>query len=122
MKCIQSTLKMKIKKEKRMKFTFEMYKEKEKEATLYYFYTNWCPHCKKANPEIEKLMERTGGVVNGVKLIIEKVDCDKDTETADKYEVNGYPTIKLIYNEKIYDYDAKPNVDTLLQFLNTVIE
>ena len=95
--------------------------KKIKEATLYYFYTNWCPHCKKAGPEINKLVEQTGGVINETKLVIEKVDCDKDTETADKFEVNGYPTIKLIYDEKIYDYDAKPNVETLIEFLNTVI-
>ena len=31
----------------------------------------------------------------------------------------GYPTIKLVDNNKIIEYDAKPELDTLHQFLNT---
>lgn len=91
------------------------------EATLYYFYTTWCPYCKVSKPEWNKLKEKSGGVINSTKIIFKEVDCDKDNNLADKYEVTGYPTIKLIYNNKIYNYDAKPSYDTLNEFLNSVI-
>jgi hypothetical protein len=39
---------------------------------------------------------------------------------ADKYKVQGYPTIKMVYNEKIYDYNAKPDINNLLEFVKTV--
>ncbi len=91
------------------------------EATLYLFYTTWCPYCKVSKPEWENLKNQTGGVVKETKIIFREIDCDKNPEIADKYKVDGYPTIKLIYNNKIYDYDAKPSADTLKEFLDSVI-
>ena len=89
-------------------------------ADLYLFYTTWCPHCKKTKPEWEKLKTAIGeNPVNGVKINFVEVDCDEDQATANKFKVEGYPTIKLVRGNKIIEYDAKPQVDTLLQFINT---
>ena len=60
-------------------------------------------------------------MVKGVKIIFKEIDCDQDIEIADKFKVNGYPSIKLVYENKIYDYDAKPNKETLYQFLNSIL-
>jgi len=90
-------------------------------ATLYYFYTTWCPHCKTANPYWESLQTDTNGIINGVQVIFKSVDCDKDTEMAEKFKIINYPTIKLIYNNTIYNYDAKPDTNTLIKFLKSVI-
>lgn len=89
-------------------------------ADLYFFYTTWCPHCKKAMPVWEKFKEKiqpTG--VNGVKINFIEVDCDKDPDTASRFNVEGYPTIKLSHNKKVVEYDAKPDIDTLNQFLQS---
>ena len=91
------------------------------EATLYLFFTTWCPYCKVSRPEWTKFKEQTGGVIKSTKIIFREIDCDKNPEIADKYKVDGYPTIKLVYDNKIYDYDARPSVDTLTEFLNSVI-
>lgn len=89
-------------------------------ATLYFFYTVWCPHCKTAQPVWKNLKDKIGDKkINGVKLNFVEVDCDKDTETANKFKVEGYPTIKLVKGNKVIEYDAKPDNDTLMQFLNT---
>ena len=37
------------------------------------------------------------------------------------YKIEGYPTIKLVKDNQIIDYDAKPTKATLTQFLNTVV-
>ena len=89
-------------------------------ATIYFFYTVWCPHCKTAQPVWKSLKEKIGDKkINGVKLSFVDVDCDKDTDTADKFKVEGYPTIKLVKGNKVIEYDAKPDSYTLMQFLNT---
>lgn len=90
------------------------------EVELYYFYTNWCPYCKKAKPEWEKLKEEYENKnVNGNIVYFREIDCEKDEKTPDQFKVEGYPTIKLVANGKIIEYDAKPNYETLVEFLNT---
>jgi thiol-disulfide isomerase/thioredoxin len=89
-------------------------------ADLYLFYTTWCPHCKTTKPIWQKLKDQVGDAgVNGVKINFIEIDCDKDKDTANKFKVEGYPTIKMVHNNQIIEYDAKPNLETLNQFLNT---
>jgi thiol-disulfide isomerase/thioredoxin len=92
-----------------------------KTATLYYFYTTWCPLSKQANPEWQNLQTQTNGIVKNVNITFKEIDCDVDTATADLYKIEGYPTIKLVYDNVTYSYDAKPNTVTLLKFLNSVL-
>ena len=89
-------------------------------ADLYFFYTLWCPHCKKSKPIWEELKQHIGNnTVNGVRINFIEVDCDKDSATADKFKVEGYPTIKMVRGNQIIEYDAKPSLETLNQFLQT---
>ena len=94
-----------------------------KSADLYLFYTEWCPHCKKTKPEWEQLKKNYSGNnnINGYKLNFIEVDCDANPEIADKFKVEGYPTIKLVKGNQIIEFDAKPDVKTLEQFLSTVL-
>ena len=89
-------------------------------ADLYLFYTTWCPHCKTAKPVWDDFKEYIGtkGHSSGVKVNFIEVDCEQDRKTADKFNVSGYPTIKLLYNDKVIEYDAKPNKTNLQQFLD----
>lgn len=91
-----------------------------KVVDLYFFYTTWCPHCKKAKPVWDSLKSEIGdNKFKGYNINFLEVDCDQDKETADKYDVKGYPTIKLIKGNQVIEYDAKPNKDTLLEFLHS---
>ena len=88
-------------------------------AEIYYFYTTWCPHCKTATPEWDSFAdEMKDKTVKGIKINCFKVDCDKDQATADKFNVKGFPTIKLMKGNQIIEYDAKPKKETLIEFLN----
>ncbi len=91
-------------------------------ADMYIFHTLWCPHCKTAMPiwiDFKKEME--GKTVNGIELVFHEIDCDKDTATADKFGVKGFPTIKLQYEQQIIEYDAKPSKQNLTEFVNRVL-
>ena len=93
------------------------------DATLYFFYTTWCPYCKQSKPEWDRFKERMKDVeINNTSIVFEEIDCDKNAAFADKYKVTGYPTIKLVKSDgTIYDYDAKPSSDTLYTFLQEVL-
>jgi thiol-disulfide isomerase/thioredoxin len=89
------------------------------EADLYFFYTVWCPHCSKAKPEWSKFKEAIGdSKIKGTRINFIEVDCDQDTATAERFKVDAYPTIKLVHNDRVIEYDAKPELETLRQFLN----
>jgi len=89
-------------------------------ADIYFFYTEWCPHCKTAKPIwADFKSQMSGKKVNGVALNFFEIDCDKDTETSDKFKVKGFPTIKLVKGNQIIEYDAKPSTANLIEFVNT---
>ena len=94
--------------------------KQNKQADLYFFYTNWCPYCKKALPEWNKLKEKLeNGTIKDYKVKFYEIDCEKNKELAEQQKIEGYPTIKLMVNGQTIEYDAKPNYDTLMQFLNS---
>ena len=89
-------------------------------ATLYFFYTNWCPHCKTARPIWNNFKKQIGTTtVKNKNIDFVEIDCDKDAKTAEKFKVEGYPTIILTYDNKVIEYDAKTSLDTLHQFLDS---
>jgi thiol-disulfide isomerase/thioredoxin len=94
----------------------------KKSADMYFFYTTWCPHCKTAKPIWTDFKnEMADKKVNGVKINFFEVDCDKDSATSDKFNVKGFPTIKIMYGNQIIEYDAKPSKDTLIEFVNSAL-
>ena len=98
----------------------------QKTATLMLFYVDWCPHCKTAKPEWEELKsEYDGKSINGYTITIMEYNCTNESadvsQLMDKYNIEGYPTIKLIKDNQIIEYDAKPTKTTMEQFLNTVL-
>lgn len=94
-------------------------------AELYFFYTDWCPHCKTAKPIMSKLQDYLASqdnTVNGVSINYIAVNCEEDKQTAERFNVEGYPTIKLVSGNKVIEYDAKPDLDILKQFLSTSLQ
>jgi thiol-disulfide isomerase/thioredoxin len=97
-----------------------------KTATLMLFYVDWCPHCKTAKPEWENLKAQyEGKSINGYTLSFVEYNCTNETDEVsqlmDKYNIEGYPTIKLVKDNQVIEYDAKPTKSTMEQFLNTVL-
>ena len=98
----------------------------EKQATLMLFYVDWCPHCKTAKPEWDSLKtEYEGKEINGYIMNFVEYNCTTETpeteELMNKYKIEGYPTIKLLKDNQVIEYDAKPTKATMSQFLTTVL-
>ena len=93
------------------------------EAHIYFFYANWCPHCKKAHPEWNQFKT----AVNGTKVknrVIRCVDVDStegNDQRIQKYSVNGYPTVIMEKDAKTIHLDSKITKDTLEKFINEML-
>ena len=90
------------------------------------FYVDWCPHCKTAKPEWEQVKaEYEGKTINGYSIVFTEINCTNETPDTEKlmntYKIEGYPTIKLLKDGQVIEFDAKPTKAHLEQFLKTVI-
>ena len=92
-------------------------------ANIYYYYTQWCPYCKKARPEWDKTKEKFNEtVINNNKLQFHEIDCDAKTNQDKVKDIDGYPTIKMFLPDgKTVEYDSKPDAKTLELFINSVL-
>lgn len=97
-------------------------------ATMYFFYTNWCPHSKKSKPIWEEVKkDYNGKQINGITVDFIEVNGEEQEDDVTKFEqfhkvkVDGYPTIYLVKGDQIIEYDAKPTAETLSEFLNTTL-
>lgn len=101
-------------------------KNSNKTANMMLFYVDWCPHCKTAKPEWENLKaEYEGKNINGYTVTFTEYNCTAESaendELMNKYKIEGYPTIKLLKDNQVIEYDAKPTKSTMEQFLHTVL-
>ena len=85
-------------------------------ANLYFFHTDWCGHCQKAMPEWEKL-EAGPSTFGNTTVSFIRVNAEKDRTTADLYQVDAYPTVKLETATALYEYNRAQTAVALTQFL-----
>eukprot|EP00605_Chrysophyceae_sp_TOSAG23-4_P001792 GSChrysophyteH1.ASY1.ANO1.1981.1 assembled CDS len=83
------------------------------------FYAPWCGHCKNLEPEYKK----AASILNGVVKVV-AVDATVHGSLAQKYGVQGYPTLKLfgLDKKKPTDYQGERKSDAILQMLSSKIE
>lgn len=75
------------------------------------FYAPWCGHCKKLNPVYEQVAEALKGEIN-----VAKVDVTANREIGTRFEIKGFPTIKLLRKGKVYTFKGRRTVDDLVEF------
>ena len=92
-----------------------------------FFTVDWCPHCKKSKPVWDEFCKKYNDkTVNNYKISCETFNCTNENDnivkrTIDKYKIEGYPTIKLIMNGEVYDYEAKPSMEHLEQWIQVTL-
>lgn len=76
---------------------------KSSEMVLMEFYAPWCGHCKKLAPEWEEAATALKGTA-----VLAKMDATEQQETPTKFNIRGYPTIKIFREGEVAgEYDGK---------------
>merc|ERR1711968_249378 len=78
------------------------------------FYAPWCGHCKNLEPEYEKAAA-TLKTNPDVKLV--KVDATQEKTLAEKYAIQGFPTLKFFANGKATEYGGGRDHDGIVSWL-----
>jgi thiol-disulfide isomerase/thioredoxin len=92
-------------------------------ANVTFFYVDWCPHCKTAKPTWRQFSDKYNNtVVNDYLIICNEVNCTDDNDsniaaTISKYNIESYPTIKMMIDSKQYEFDTKITFNSLKEFI-----
>jgi thioredoxin len=79
---------------KQLVFNYDKNKEWKYEGTkpaIIDFYATWCPPCKRLSPLVEEIAQEYSG-----KIIVYKVDTDKEKILAQHLGISGLPTLLFI--------------------------
>lgn len=81
------------------------------------FFAPWCGHCKTLAPVYEQLA--TDFAFAKDKLVIAKVDADREKSLGTRFGVQGFPTIKFFdgKSDKPEDYNGGRDLESLTEFL-----
>ena len=110
---------------------------------LYLWKADWCPHCTKITEKDEskglgaweqiKEFEKNSGFLEleektGYKIKFVERDGDDETSRIDfqdkylnKNEIEGYPSIYLIKDDQVVEFDANPTLESLRNFIVSVV-
>ncbi|EDW46102.1 endoplasmic reticulum resident protein 44 [Drosophila sechellia] len=89
------------------------------------FYAEWCrfsnilaPIFAEAADKIKEEFPEAGKVVLG------KVDCDKETAIASRFHINKYPTLKIVRNGQLSkrEYRGQRSAEAFLEFVKKQLE
>ncbi|KAG4096859.1 disulfide isomerase-like 2-1-like protein [Neocallimastix lanati (nom. inval.)] len=81
------------------------------------FYAPWCGHCKRLAPVYEELA--TAYEKDSDKIIIAELNADDEKSIAKKFDIKGYPTIKLFpaNTETPVDYSGDRSLESFVEFI-----
>ena len=94
------------------------------QATFMFFYTSWCPWCKKAQPawaSLKESLKTNPKTFGGYSVQFEEINAENDKGKAALYQIEAYPTYKLQTSDKIYEYKGAPSADAFRKFLVSVL-
>ncbi|KAG0347100.1 protein disulfide-isomerase precursor [Podila humilis] len=85
----------------------------EKDLVMVNFYTKWCGHCQKLEPEYEKAAKELEA--DGV--IMAKINCEENSEYCKLQHVSSYPTLKIYKKGKVTEYNSARSAEDLVMYM-----
>lgn len=94
------------------------------QARFMFFYTTWCPWCKKAQAPWRSFKQqvKNGNVLYGdYKVQFEEINGEADKGKNALYKINAYPTFKIETIDKVVTFKGVPDPLTFDAFLTSVL-
>jgi len=95
---------------------------------LYFMFAEWCPYSKKVMPIWDKLKEKYDRKkVKNYAVVFKELDGDKNEKEIDEFskrfnkKIEGYPTIILIKQNEVIEFDADPTEENLTAFIEKTL-
>ena len=97
-------------------------------AELFFMFAEWCPYSKKVMPIWDSLKEKYNRKkVNDYAVVFKELDGDKNEKEIDDFskrfnkKIDGYPTIILIKQNEVIEFDADPTKENLTAFIEKTL-
>ena len=81
------------------------------------FNTTWCYWSKKLSPTWEELKSEMNG--KDVEIVDLKCDVEGNEELCARYQIEGYPSMKLIQGNNIIDYEGDRSLEDMKNFIES---
>ena len=72
------------------------------ENLIIYFYAPWCGHCKTFEPEYQK----SSKILKKDNIYLAKIDSSNNNLSAQKYKINGFPSILFFKNGVPFEFEG----------------
>jgi len=86
-----------------------------KDLVLVEFYAPWCGHCKTLAPHYAKAATELEAL--GISLAKVNADTEENRPLASRFDVKGFPTLKVFRNGEASEYDGGRTSDTIVSYM-----
>lgn len=87
----------------------------ENPLVLAEFFAPWCGYCKILAPEFSKAADSLNETHPNIKLA--QVDCTKEESICQQYQVQGYPTMKVLRGDAKDDYEGPRDAEGIKDYM-----
>eukprot|EP00092_Neocalanus_flemingeri_P054526 GFUD01064224.1.p1 GENE.GFUD01064224.1~~GFUD01064224.1.p1 ORF type:complete len:442 (-),score=125.02 GFUD01064224.1:1556-2881(-) len=83
------------------------------------FYADWCRFSNMLAPIWDEGADKIAAEMAGKKVVMGKVDCDKESSLGSRFHITKYPTIKFVQNGVLAkkEYRGQRSADSFLEFV-----
>ena len=92
---------------------------KKYDVVIVKFRVSWCGYCKKLAPIWERLNKKhdESTLKSGRTVKLVSLDCDKHKKLGKSHGIQGFPTIKIFKEDRVYEYNDANTFKELDKFI-----